>query len=108
MSPRLFSRFATALERAASRRLIIRRDGIDYPSRVAAEALNWFRVESSTLFRPECPGAGPPISWWEPATPCNLRCSLCPITIGPDRKGQFMPLPLFQRTIDCPGPTCFL
>jgi len=110
MSPRLFSRFATALNALASRRLIICCDGIAYPfERVAWRKLwNWFRVESSTLFRPERPWGWPTHLMVEPATLCNLRCALCPITIGLDRKGQFMPLPLFQRTIDQLGANLFL
>jgi radical SAM protein with 4Fe4S-binding SPASM domain len=85
-----------------SRSLTFRADGIPYSFENVStkKILNACRTELSTYFMPEKPWGFPTHAMIEPSTYCNLRCALCPVTIGMDRPTGNMDIELFKRIID--------
>jgi radical SAM protein with 4Fe4S-binding SPASM domain len=61
--------------------------------------MNWMWAESAARFRPLRAWGMPTHLQVEPAGICNLKCALCPVTDGMNRKGGIMPLDLFQELI---------
>lgn len=66
------------------------------------------KVELSAVFKPEKPWGMPIHLQVEPTTKCNLRCALCPVTVGLDRPDQHMKLETFKKIIDETGEFVFL
>ncbi|MGD9346342.1 MAG: hypothetical protein PVH84_10790, partial [Candidatus Aminicenantes bacterium] len=99
-----------ALRALIGREVQIDCDGIPYvfenvPLR---KLINWIRVESSLLFKPERPWGWPTHLQIEPTNLCNLQCRLCPVTEGLRRAKGHMTLDLFKRFIDETGDYVFL
>jgi radical SAM protein with 4Fe4S-binding SPASM domain len=70
--------------------------------------LNWLAVETSIYFKPGHPWGWPTHLQIEPTNRCNLRCALCPVTIGMDRPSGDMEFNLFKKIIDEIGDYVFL
>ena len=70
--------------------------------------LNWLAVETSILFKPGHPWGWPTHIMIEPTTRCNLRCTLCPVTMGMGRPSGDMDFNLFKKIIDEIGDYLFL
>ena len=62
--------------------------------------INWIFTEGSVLFKPARPWGFPTILQMEPTSHCNLRCRVCPVTIGMDRPSGDMDEGLFKKTVD--------
>lgn len=69
---------------------------------------NWLAVETSIYFKPVRPWGWPTHLQIEPTNRCNLRCTLCPVTIGLDRPSGDMELNIFKKVIDELGDFVFL
>jgi len=99
-----------AIKALLTREVQIECDGIPYifenvPLR---KLINWIRVESSLLLKPEKPWGWPTHLQIEPTNLCNLQCRLCPVTEGLRRAKGHMTLDRFKRIIDETGDYVFL
>ena len=70
--------------------------------------INWIRIETSILRKPEQPWGWPTHLQIEPANICNLRCSLCPVTDGMNRPAGRMDFQIFKKLIDEIGDYIFI
>jgi MoaA/NifB/PqqE/SkfB family radical SAM enzyme len=66
---------------------------------------NWILTETSVRFKPSRPWGLPTILQLEPASRCNLRCTVCPVATGMDRPAGDLSFDLFRRIIDEVGDT---
>jgi radical SAM protein with 4Fe4S-binding SPASM domain len=90
-------------------RLVVTSDGIPYVFEHLPRRKVWnaIRTEISAYVKPRRPWGWPTHLMIEPATYCNLRCALCPITAGFDRPQGLMDPALFRKVIDQAGPYAF-
>jgi MoaA/NifB/PqqE/SkfB family radical SAM enzyme len=105
----LMTRGAEALRALATGRLVVKSDGIPYlferlPRR---KVWNAIRTELAACAKPSRPWGWPTHLMIEPSTCCNLRCALCPITMGFERPQGLMDPALFRRILDEAGPYAF-
>jgi len=108
---RRLSRSIRAARRAlATRRLTFVSDQIPYELRdvSARRVVNAVLTEASVQLRPERPWGLPTHVMLEPSTFCNLRCTLCPVTVGLGRPQGHMAPELFRRIVDQVGDTALL
>jgi MoaA/NifB/PqqE/SkfB family radical SAM enzyme len=106
----VISKSLNAFKALLSRTVSIECDSIPYEFRDVPlkRILNWIRVETSIQLRAKSPWGWPTHLQIEPATLCNLRCALCPVTEGMDRHTGLMELDLFKKYIDEVGEYVFL
>ena len=99
-----------AINALLTRRLLIECDRIPYEFHhlPMKKILNWILVEASILLKPEHPWGWPTHLQIEPTNRCNLRCALCPVTIGMDRPSGDMEFNIFKKIIDEIGDYVFL
>ncbi|MFO7695344.1 MAG: radical SAM protein [Vicinamibacterales bacterium] len=105
----LLTRCLEAVRALATGRLVVKSDGIPYrfdrlPRR---KVWNAIRTELSVYAKPERPWGWPTHLMIEPSTLCNLRCALCPISVGFDRPQGVMDPALFRGIMDEAGPWAF-
>jgi radical SAM protein with 4Fe4S-binding SPASM domain len=106
----LISKSYQALKALATRQVGIECDRIPYHFHNVPlkKLLNWIAVETSIYFKPEHPWGWPTHLQIEPTNHCNLRCALCPVTMGLERPSGFMDLNLYEKLIDEIGEDVFL
>jgi sulfatase maturation enzyme AslB (radical SAM superfamily) len=106
----LISKSYQAIKALATRQVRIECDRIPYHFHNVRlkKLLNWMVVETSIYFKPEHPWGWPTHLQIEPTTFCNLRCTLCPVTVGMDRPGGHMDFDLYKKIIDEVGGYVFL
>jgi MoaA/NifB/PqqE/SkfB family radical SAM enzyme len=107
---RMLSQLQNVLTVLATRRLSFEVDFIPCRFRgiSSAKMINWLLTESSVRFKPARPWGFPTIMQVEVSSKCNLRCPMCPVSIGLDRPGGHMDLGLFQKVIDEIGDHLFV
>jgi len=93
-----------------SRKVIIECDRIpfEFNNVPLKKLLNWMIVEASILFKPASPWGLPTHLQIEPTTFCNLKCALCPVTLGLKRETGNMDLSFFKKYIDEVGDYIFI
>lgn len=98
----LITKFHKALKALVTRKMLIEADGIPYAFNDVPlkKILNWICVEASIYTKSNSPWGWPTHAQMEPATLCNLRCALCPVTEGMDRPAGLMDFDLFKKFID--------
>ena len=106
----LISKTFQALKALSTRQVRIECDLIPYRfDHVPFKKIfNWLAVEASIYFKPVRPWGWPTHLQIEPTNRCNLRCSLCPTTIGMDRPLGHMGYQTFKKIIDEIGEYVFL
>jgi radical SAM protein with 4Fe4S-binding SPASM domain len=110
MSKELSLKSYQAIKALATRQVRIECDRIPYHFQGVPlkKILNWLAVETSIYFRPGHPWGWPTHLQIEPTTFCNLRCALCPVTVGLHRPGGHMDFNLYKKFIDEIGDYVFL
>jgi len=98
-----------AFKALATRRLVVKSDGIPYLFEEIPHRKLWnaIRTELSVYFKPLNPWGWPTHLMIEPSTLCNLRCALCPVSQGFERPQGLMELGLFCKIMDEAGPYAF-
>lgn len=106
----LISKSYQAIKALATRQVRIECDRIPYHFHNVPlkKLLNWIIVETSIYFKPEHPWGWPTHLQIEPTNRCNLRCALCPVTMGMGRLSGDMEFNLFKKAIDEMGDYVFL
>lgn len=104
------SRSGQAFKALFTRRLRIQSDRIPYEfdHLPLKKLLNAYRVESSLFFKPERPWGWPIHLQIEPTNRCNLRCALCPVTVGLNRPQGHMEFNTFKKLMDEIGDYIFI
>jgi radical SAM protein with 4Fe4S-binding SPASM domain len=107
---RLLGGMAKIVRTFLTRRVTMQVDQIPYVfTRVPyGKLINWALVESAAWLRPLRAWGMPTHLQLEPAGICNLKCVLCPVTEGMNRRGDIMPVGLFQQLIREIGDHLFL
>lgn len=92
-----------------SREVRLKSDAIPYllTNVSRKKLLNAILAESSVFFKPLRPLAWPTHLMVEPATHCNLKCSLCPVTSGLGRPQGMMEFDTFKKVVDEVGDYIF-
>jgi len=72
------------------------------------KVINWLKVETSLLVKPDRPWGWPTHLQVEPTNRCNLRCVLCPVSGEMQRSQGHMDISLFRNLIDQIGDFLFL
>jgi len=105
----LFSDLKKAIAVLGSRKLTIESDSIPYRFENLSykKIFNAFLTEASNYFRPKKAWGMPTHMMVEPSTFCNLRCTLCPVTIGLDRPTGNMEMDIFKKLIQEVGEYIF-
>jgi len=105
----LMTRGLEALYALATGRLVVKSDGIPYLFEQLPRRKVWnaIRTELSVYVKPLRPWGWPTHLMIEPSTHCNLRCALCPISVGFDRPQGLMNPALFRTIMDDAGPYAF-
>ncbi len=106
----IISKVYLAFRAILTRRLQIECDSIphEFHHVPMKKILNWLLVETSLIFKPLRPWGWPTHLMIEPASICNIKCALCPVTGGLKRDSGFMDIDLFKKTIDEIGDYVFL
>jgi radical SAM protein with 4Fe4S-binding SPASM domain len=97
--------FLSNIQKAAAAiihgRVTIEADGIPYEFENLSrkKILNACLTEVSTYFKPGKPWGFPTNVMIEPSTHCNLRCALCPVTKGLERRTGNMSLELYKKVV---------
>jgi radical SAM protein with 4Fe4S-binding SPASM domain len=94
----------------ATRRVIMQCDRMPFrfDNVPMKKIVNWILAEASIYVRPERPWAWPTHFQIEPDARCNLRCVICPVTMGMNRPVGSMDPALFRKLIDEVGDYVFL
>lgn len=105
----LATKFLDAVRGLTTGRLVVASDGIPYRFERLPRRKVWnaIRTELSVYAKPERPWGWPTHLMIEPSTLCNLRCALCPISVGFDRPQGVMDPALFRAIMDEAGPYAF-
>jgi radical SAM protein with 4Fe4S-binding SPASM domain len=108
--PHFISKIAKAIKALFTRTITIECDRIPYTFRHVPfkKLMNWILVEASIFIKPSRPWGYPTHLQVEPASYCNLRCALCPVTDGMHRGAGTLDIGLFKRLIDEIGSYVFL
>ncbi len=99
---RLVSYFFKAVKALITRSMTIENDCIPirYQNLSYKKIFNAIRVGMSFRVKSTKPWGWPITLQVEPASICNLRCALCPVTEGMDRPTGKMDFELFKKSID--------
>jgi radical SAM protein with 4Fe4S-binding SPASM domain len=106
----LIQKTPKALKALVTREVLIEADSIPYQFHDVPfkKIMNWICVEASINMRSKSTWGWPTHIQVEPATLCNLKCALCPVTEGMDRPTGLMDFDLFKGLIDDVGEYVFL
>lgn len=98
----LISNISKAFSALVTRRLIIKADGIPYIFEDLSykKIFNACLIEASTYFKPLKAWGMPVHAMIEPSTFCNLKCALCPVTIGLKRPTGNLDMAIFKKVIE--------
>ncbi len=106
----IFLKSREALRSLATRRISMTCDAIPYAFENVPlkKVINWLKVETSLLVKPDRPWGWPTHLQVEPTNRCNLRCVLCPVSGEMQRSQGHMDISLFRNLIDQIGDFLFL
>lgn len=99
---KLFSYAAKILKAIVTRKMIIENDCIPivYENLSFKKIINAIRIGFAFTLQTQKTKGMPITLQVEPASTCNLKCTLCPVTEGMERPTGLMELDLFKRSID--------
>jgi radical SAM protein with 4Fe4S-binding SPASM domain len=106
----LIRKSSKALKALVTRKMLIEADSIPYAFNDVPlkKILNWICVEAAIHTKSKSPWGWPTHLQIEPATLCNLKCALCPVTEGMNRPTGLMDFDVFRKLIDEVGDYVFV
>ncbi len=107
----IFLKSREALRSLATRRISMICDAIPYAFENVPlkKVINWLKVETSLLGKPDRPWGWPTHLQVEPSNRCNLRCVLCPLSgemqrsQGQRRYSHPCAFQSMQEPVECAG-----
>jgi len=105
----LLNKSVSAVKTILTRSVIIELDRIPYQinNMPYKKIFNWILVNVSELLKTETPWGYPTYVQIEPTTFCNLKCHMCPVTIGMNRSKEHLDFSVYKNFIDEVGDYLF-